>query len=409
MRDRGNDCIAVTAESSHAGGSPINQRECAGFNWPELSIPAEEPVSISPEAVSRAGPVKSAVVRRSISPSPCGPAPFVSLVRGVGHPLSSATVLRLLSLFPASLLPFCAGVPAIGVGQPAIAASAGSAPPAWFGPPFDPSVARGVFQPACHTTLPRRPFSGTFTSGLPPSLWSRVVGVGQPFRCPVEPLADVGRAEARSAEIDSPAGVTRSFQVSLYKVEPVEAVLARNLLAKDDRRAALLDEEMPCRPEVPLVSKPLSLACRAERLARETGGPDGSIVGPSGIAEGVGPDADSGAEMDLGEGSNVIWCHVPQVALVDFAVGDQSALDEFTQPRCGFRIKLRIIRRHVQAISSHAGRSVSPSTRVGISKPKAMLLSTPIKAGPLRAPWRTEMRGVCESLMILDAAPNEAR
>ena len=33
----------------------MSQRECAGFNWPPLSIPAQEPVSISPEAVSRAG------------------------------------------------------------------------------------------------------------------------------------------------------------------------------------------------------------------------------------------------------------------------------------------------------------------------------------------------------------------
>jgi hypothetical protein len=35
----------------------MSQRECAGFNWPPLSIPAEEPVSISPEAIRRAGPL----------------------------------------------------------------------------------------------------------------------------------------------------------------------------------------------------------------------------------------------------------------------------------------------------------------------------------------------------------------
>jgi hypothetical protein len=56
------------------------------------------------------------------------------------------------------------------------------------------------------------------------------------------------RADARSAEIDRPAGVARSFQVSLYKVEPSEAVLARNLLAKDDGRATLLDEPVKGRP-----------------------------------------------------------------------------------------------------------------------------------------------------------------
>ncbi len=46
----------------------------------------------------------------------CEPIAFPTV--GVGQP-ESATVRRLLSLFPAALLPFCAGVPAIGVGQPA--------------------------------------------------------------------------------------------------------------------------------------------------------------------------------------------------------------------------------------------------------------------------------------------------
>jgi len=41
---------------------------------------------------------------------------------GVGHPLN-ATVRLLLSLLPAALFPFCAGVPAIGVGHPVIAVS----------------------------------------------------------------------------------------------------------------------------------------------------------------------------------------------------------------------------------------------------------------------------------------------
>jgi hypothetical protein len=49
----------------------------------------------------------------------------------------------------------------------------------------------------------------------------------------------VRRTEARSAEIERPDGVARSFQVSLNKVEPSKSVLARNLLAKDDARAAL--------------------------------------------------------------------------------------------------------------------------------------------------------------------------
>jgi hypothetical protein len=100
LRDRGNDCIAVTAQSSHSGGSPMSQRGCAGFNWPPLSIAAKEPVSISPEAVSRAGP---------------------SAVHDFGwslwmRPQASVSVFRLKSVLPLSLYPFCAGVPAIGVG-----------------------------------------------------------------------------------------------------------------------------------------------------------------------------------------------------------------------------------------------------------------------------------------------------
>jgi hypothetical protein len=34
----------------------MSQRECAGFNWLPLSISAEEPISICPVTVSRAGP-----------------------------------------------------------------------------------------------------------------------------------------------------------------------------------------------------------------------------------------------------------------------------------------------------------------------------------------------------------------
>jgi hypothetical protein len=57
-------------------------------------------------------------------------------------------------------------------------------------------------------------------------------GVGHP----VEPLADMRSAEARSAGIDRPEGVARRFQVSLYKVEPSKAVFRCNLLAKNDWR-----------------------------------------------------------------------------------------------------------------------------------------------------------------------------
>ena len=109
-------------------------------------------------------------------------------------------------------------------------------------PPF-PSLAAGVFQPANHTARPSRALIGTFSHSAP-SFQSLVVGVGHP----VQSLSDVRRPEARSAGIDCPAGVARSFQVSRYKVEPSEAVLACNLLAKDDWRAALFDKPVEVRP-----------------------------------------------------------------------------------------------------------------------------------------------------------------
>ena len=108
----------------------MSQRECAGFNWPPASIPAEEPISSSPEAVNRAGPQIAAACAKSCGEplrkiSDMAPSSVLtffspSAARGVGQ-VASSTVLRLLSLFPAALFPFCAGVPAIGVGQPASA------------------------------------------------------------------------------------------------------------------------------------------------------------------------------------------------------------------------------------------------------------------------------------------------
>jgi hypothetical protein len=122
-------------------------------------------------------------------------------------------------------------------------------------------------------------------------------------------LPDVRRTDARSAKIGREAGVVLTFQVSLNKVEPSESISARNLLAVDAPRAALADEVEPCRPEVPLVSKPSSFACRAERLARTGTSPNRS-VSPVGHVERVVPNADSGKEVTAVECSKVIWANV---------------------------------------------------------------------------------------------------
>ena len=282
----------------------MSQRECAGFNWPPLSIPAVEPVSSSPEAVNRTGPSSVTHPARFAclgnwsnrsDPSDLGamsaPLSFQSLVVVVTQPAIVATcgsataTFRPSGVWPVALRPskLCdpPELPTVGVGHPAKAASAGNAPPAWFGPPFDPSVARGVFHAVSSAksirSLDRSGFSARFA--CPPPEPSELCGVGhplnfasstrqaqpcfvpcksfcvserpdvswacgvvQPLRGNSEALPDVGRAEARRAGIDRPDGVALSFQVSLYKVEPSEAVLACNLLAKDDARSALFDE-----------------------------------------------------------------------------------------------------------------------------------------------------------------------
>jgi hypothetical protein len=60
----------------------------------------------------------------------------------------------------------------------------------------------------------------------------------------------------------------RCFQVSEYSIEPAKPILARNLLSKDDWRAALADEAVELRPEVAVVSGAESLAGGAEGLTR---------------------------------------------------------------------------------------------------------------------------------------------
>ena len=99
LRLRSADGVSVGAQASHSGGSPMSQRECAGFNWPPLSIPAQEPVSISPEAVSRAGPgsrctaISAVLICGSVGlrPDVIGGRGLASttVLFGVGHPVSA--------------------------------------------------------------------------------------------------------------------------------------------------------------------------------------------------------------------------------------------------------------------------------------------------------------------------------
>ena len=74
------------------------------------------------------------------------------------------------------------------------------------------------------------------------------------------------RAAAVCSQYDRPTGVTFSFQVCRYSIEPTFANRATNLLAKDMLRSALTDEIEEYRPEVPRVFVCELFPCVAERL-----------------------------------------------------------------------------------------------------------------------------------------------
>ena len=149
----------------------------------------------------------------------CEPSAFPFV--GVGQP-ASATVLRLLSVFPAGLY---VSVP----GEPAIVGLA-----SWAAPPKSSPCA------------PRAPIAYACAASLLQSLAS-FVGVGQPLGSPIEPLPDVGStkddplpfkgmifvtdpsfgflARARSAQIGGPDAISQCFQVSAYSGEPETPIL----------------------------------------------------------------------------------------------------------------------------------------------------------------------------------------
>jgi hypothetical protein len=194
------------------------------------------------------------------------------------------------------------------------------------------------------------------------SFQSLALGVTRGASGPPQPLSDVRRAEARSAGIDRPDGVVRSFQVSVYKVEPTEAVLARNLFAKDDVRAALRDEVEEGGPEVALVVETSTLAGGAERLTWARTGPNRTLVTPPGAAQGMAPDADPGEEMALGITTKVIGFHVLDAAVVDIARGDVTGLDEFAQPRRSEGIEFIVVGAHCCQLNWRGGEGARITT-----------------------------------------------
>jgi hypothetical protein len=218
---------------------------------------------------------------------------------GVGHPASIAKSFRFepwrLSPIALHAAPPPLTSATVGVGQPAIAAAAGKRSIPCDGPPFGPSCAHGVGHP-------------------------------------ISPVSDLGRADARSRENRRPEGVSMPFQVSRHKVEPSPASRAFNLFSKDKVRATLADEPVEGWPKVALVSKPLSFACRAERLAWARSGPERTIGGDAGLSQGKGPSADSGKEVALSKSSKLVWRNVLDAPFVHYASRDLAGLDQVAKP-----------------------------------------------------------------------------
>lgn len=174
-------------------------------------------------------------------------------------------------------------------------------------------------------------------SGVPPGSWA--AGVGHP----VEPLSDVRRVEARSAQIGGPDSIAQSFQVSAYSGEPLSSKSARNLLAKRDCRLAEADEVPEERPDVPGVRFAFLLPGLAEGLAGAGAGAHGLVIRPSGQSKSQGPSADAAEEMLLGEAGEFMRFDIGDAAFVHFPGRDESFRDEFAQPRGGFGVEFVIV------------------------------------------------------------------
>jgi hypothetical protein len=110
-------------------------------------------------------------------------------------------------------------------------------------------------------------------------------------------LSDVRRPDARSAQIGGPDCISQCFQVRSYSGEPNAAILACNLLSKDNCRAALCDEAEEFWPEVALIICPFPFTRRAEWLAGAGACPDGDMGRPAGELEREVPPTDTGKEM----------------------------------------------------------------------------------------------------------------
>jgi hypothetical protein len=156
----------------------------------------------------------------------------------------------------------------------------------------------------------------------------------------------VRRADARSAQIGGPDGISCCFQVSAYSGEPLASIARRNLLSKDRCRAALGDEAVKSGPEVSLIGMALALSCARKRLTGTGAGPDGAA--PAGELERVGPAADAGEEVALVVSGEIAGTDIGDATLVHVAVRNKSCCIEGAEPFGGGMVNLVVVGGHGQ-------------------------------------------------------------
>jgi hypothetical protein len=132
-----------------------------------------------------------------------------------------------------------------------------------------------------------------------PPCTSATVGVGHGE--PVQPLPDMGGVHGESRDIDAPAGVTFSRQISAHSVEPTIASRSRNLLSHDDSGPSLTDEPKEVGPQMPNVVCTGAFASDRERLAGAGAGPQGPLVWPSSQSSSDRPQSSTREEVALRE------------------------------------------------------------------------------------------------------------
>jgi hypothetical protein len=141
---------------------------------------------------------------------------------------------------------------------------------------------------------------------------------------PEQSLPDVVRTRAVCAQYRRPAGVTFSFQVCEYTIEPTEPDSVFNLFAKHNDRAALPDKPEEFGPEVSHVVVATLLPGLAERLARTASSPNGNRLRPSGETKSFGPSADASEEMVLSVAFEVFRFDFVNTSLIDKPLRYQS-------------------------------------------------------------------------------------